>query len=197
MATKDSDTVPASSNSIESSAERPHLEVVDDDLVDPDVAEEARPLDGDLLGAVGDDVDAVVAARLQRVVALGVERAGGQVDRRQVGAVRRDPSARRSRARCVRFCGRAPASVASASAERGRGRRWRRSLIIAFLLLSLRSVPARPPRPRAARPTGIDFTTSSLSTSITETSLEMPLVVKSSFSSGVKASCQTRWPTSR
>ena len=32
---------------------------------------------------------------------------------------------------------------------------------------------------------------------MTETSFELPFVVKSSFSSGVKASCQTRCPTSR
>ena len=41
------------------------------------------------------------------------------------------------------------------------------------------------------------FTTFSAATSITETSLEVPFVVNSCFWSGVKASCQTRWPTGR
>src|SRR5262249_21780559 len=51
--------------------------------------------------------------------------------------------------------------------------------------------------PQGYRPTLIERTTLSLSTSITDTSLEAPLVVNSSFWSGVKASCQTRWPTRR
>ena len=51
--------------------------------------------------------------------------------------------------------------------------------------------------PQGCSPTGIDLVTVLLATSMTDTSLEMPLVVKSSASSGVKASCQTRWPTSR
>ena len=46
-------------------------------------------------------------------------------------------------------------------------------------------------------PTGIDFTTLRLGTSITDTSLLLPLVVNSNFSSGVSASCQTRCPTRR
>ena len=51
--------------------------------------------------------------------------------------------------------------------------------------------------PQGALPTGIDLITLSVGTSITETSLLLPLVVNSNFSSGVKASCQTLWPTSR
>jgi hypothetical protein len=51
--------------------------------------------------------------------------------------------------------------------------------------------------PHGALPTGIDLITLSVGTSITETSLLLPLVVNSNFSSGVKASCQTLWPTSR
>ncbi len=51
--------------------------------------------------------------------------------------------------------------------------------------------------PHGSRPTGMLFTTFSASTSITETSFDVPLVVKSCFWSGVKASCQTRWPTGR
>ena len=40
--------------------------------------------------------------------------------------------------------------------------------------------------PHGAVPTGIDFTTFRLGTSITETSLLLPLVANSNFSSGVK-----------
>ena len=40
--------------------------------------------------------------------------------------------------------------------------------------------------PQGALPTGIDLMTSSVGTSITETSLLLPLVVNSNFSSGVK-----------
>ena len=51
--------------------------------------------------------------------------------------------------------------------------------------------------PQGSRPTWIDFTTSSEATSITEMSLESPLVVSRYFWSGVNAICQTRCPTSR
>src|SRR3954447_369742 len=51
--------------------------------------------------------------------------------------------------------------------------------------------------PHGKDPTGIDFTTFSPATSITETSFETPFVDSRYFSSGVKASCQTRCPTSR
>src|ERR1700756_3083850 len=51
--------------------------------------------------------------------------------------------------------------------------------------------------PQGSRPTGIDFTTSDPATSITEMSLESPLVVSRYFWSGVKAICHTRCPTNR
>jgi len=46
--------------------------------------------------------------------------------------------------------------------------------------------------PQGALPTGIDLITLSDGTSMTDTSLLLPLVVNSNLSSGVKASCQTR-----
>ena len=46
--------------------------------------------------------------------------------------------------------------------------------------------------PQGATPTGSDFTTFRLGTSMTETSLLLPFVTNSSFSYGVRASCQTR-----
>ncbi len=52
-------------------------------------------------------------------------------------------------------------------------------------------------RPMGTSRPGIDLTTFSPATSITETSFDTPFVDKRYFSSGVKASCQTRWPTSR
>ena len=51
--------------------------------------------------------------------------------------------------------------------------------------------------PQGSSPTWIVLTTFCAATSITETSLETPLVVSRYFSSGVKAMCQTRCPTSR
>ena len=55
----------------------------------------------------------------------------------------------------------------------------------------------RPPHPRGNARLLIERTTRSFSTSITDTSLEAPLVVNRNFSSGVNPSCQTRWPTRR
>src|SRR6202012_206449 len=51
--------------------------------------------------------------------------------------------------------------------------------------------------PQGNEPTGIDLITFSAATSMTDTSFETPLVVKRYLPSGVSASCQTRWPTSR
>src|SRR5207302_2566767 len=51
--------------------------------------------------------------------------------------------------------------------------------------------------PHGSRPTWIDFTTSRAAVSITEMSLESPLVVSRYFWSGVNAICQTRCPTNR
>ncbi len=51
--------------------------------------------------------------------------------------------------------------------------------------------------PQGSRPTGIDFTTSSPATSMTEISFDSPLVVSRYFWSGVNARCQTRCPTNR
>ena len=51
--------------------------------------------------------------------------------------------------------------------------------------------------PQGCSPTLIDLMTFSSATSTTEMSLELPLVVIRYFWSGVKAICQTRWPTSR
>ena len=45
--------------------------------------------------------------------------------------------------------------------------------------------------PHGASPTAMDFTTVRLGTSITDTSLLLPLVTNKSLSSGVKASCHT------
>src|SRR4051812_18625537 len=51
--------------------------------------------------------------------------------------------------------------------------------------------------PQGRRPTWIDLITFSAATSMTETSLESPLVASRYLSSGANAICQTRWPTSR
>src|SRR5690606_11103052 len=51
--------------------------------------------------------------------------------------------------------------------------------------------------PQGCWPTGKDLTTFSAATSTTETSLELQVVVNRYFSSGVKAICETRWPTNR
>ena len=51
--------------------------------------------------------------------------------------------------------------------------------------------------PHGRPPTAIVLMTFSAVTSITDTSLVRPFVVSKYFSSGVKARCQTRWPTSR
>src|SRR5439155_13635611 len=51
--------------------------------------------------------------------------------------------------------------------------------------------------PQGRSPTWMVLITFCADTSITETSLETPLVTSRYFSSGVKAMCQTRWPTSR
>src|ERR1700730_16045237 len=51
--------------------------------------------------------------------------------------------------------------------------------------------------PQGNSPTWIVLMTLRLATSTTETSFDTPLVVKRYFSSGVKAMCQTRWPTRR
>src|SRR5262249_44833877 len=51
--------------------------------------------------------------------------------------------------------------------------------------------------PQGCSPTWIVLTTFRLATSMTETSFDRPLVARRYFSSGVKANCQTRWPTSR
>src|SRR5215813_1833523 len=51
--------------------------------------------------------------------------------------------------------------------------------------------------PQGSSPTWIVLMTFCAGTSITETSLETPLVTSRYFSSGVNAICQTRWPTSR
>src|SRR5262249_8177067 len=51
--------------------------------------------------------------------------------------------------------------------------------------------------PQGCSPTWIVLTTFKLATSMTETSFDRPLVARRYFSSGVKANCQTRWPTSR
>src|SRR5207248_3332780 len=51
--------------------------------------------------------------------------------------------------------------------------------------------------PQGSSPTWIVLITFWAATSITETSLEIPLVTSRYFSSGVNAMCQTRWPTRR
>src|SRR5260370_29690593 len=51
--------------------------------------------------------------------------------------------------------------------------------------------------PQGSSPTWIVLITFCADTSITETSLETPLVTSRYFSSGVNAMCQTRWPTRR
>src|SRR6185295_2628288 len=51
--------------------------------------------------------------------------------------------------------------------------------------------------PQGSSPTWMVLITFCAATSMTETSLETPLVTSRYFSSGVKAMCQTRWPTSR
>ena len=51
--------------------------------------------------------------------------------------------------------------------------------------------------PQGSSPTWIVLMTFCAATSITETSLETPLVTSRYFSSGVNAMCQTRWPTRR
>src|ERR1700753_1556049 len=51
--------------------------------------------------------------------------------------------------------------------------------------------------PQGSSPTWMDLITFCAATSMTETSLETPLVTSRYFSSGVNAMCQTRWPTSR
>src|SRR6476661_3769726 len=51
--------------------------------------------------------------------------------------------------------------------------------------------------PQGSSPTWIVLITFCAATSITETSLDTPLVTSRYFSSGVNAMCQTRWPTRR
>src|SRR5215213_6053434 len=51
--------------------------------------------------------------------------------------------------------------------------------------------------PHGKPPTAMVLMTFSVDASITDTSFVRPLVVSKYFSSGVKARCQTRWPTSR
>src|SRR3984957_2461242 len=51
--------------------------------------------------------------------------------------------------------------------------------------------------PQGNEPTGIDLITFSAATSMTDTSLETPLVDKRYLPSGVNSNCQTRWPTSK
>src|SRR4029077_11331962 len=51
--------------------------------------------------------------------------------------------------------------------------------------------------PQGSSPTWMVLITFCAATSMTETSLETPLVTNRYFSSGVNAICQTRWPTSR
>src|SRR5712675_3053385 len=51
--------------------------------------------------------------------------------------------------------------------------------------------------PHGSSPTWMVLITFCADTSMTETSLETPLVTSRYFSSGVNAMCQTRWPTRR
>ena len=80
-------------------AHRPDLDVVDDDLVDPDRPEEVAARQRQLGRAVRHDVDPVVGARLQRVGRLGDRLARRQRQRRAGPPGCRAPAARRSRSR--------------------------------------------------------------------------------------------------
>src|SRR4051812_18620589 len=51
--------------------------------------------------------------------------------------------------------------------------------------------------PQGSSPTWIVLITFCAATSMTDTSLDTPLVTSRYFSSGVNAMCQTRWPTRR
>src|SRR6478609_585867 len=51
--------------------------------------------------------------------------------------------------------------------------------------------------PQGSSPTWMVLMTFCAATSMTDTSFDTPLVTSKCFSSGVKAMCQTLWPTSR
>ena len=191
-------TVPSSSNSIESSPSgRTSRSLITTSLTQ---TLRKRPGPSTAISCVPSeiDVDAVVAARrAARSRRPAVSRAGGQVDRRQVGAVR-----------AIHQPGDADLDAFGSGPAAGRGqrqrrprRRWRMSSSSRYSSLAIVHVASvrrdRHAPGLLARPGSTSRTVRLLATSITETSFEMPLVVKSSFSSGVKASCQTRWPTSR